>query len=72
VNLLVGLGRRFKRLPFALRWLDQSLDLKQFKRLVRSGSIISYPVLVEGGKRIVSQAEHTVLVKKYGCEVLTI
>jgi methionyl aminopeptidase len=72
VKLLVELGRRFGRLPFALRWLDQSLDLKQFKRLVRSGSIVTYPVLVEGGKRIVSQAEHTVLVKKYGCEVLTI
>jgi methionyl aminopeptidase len=71
-KLLIELERRFRRLPFALRWLDQSPDLKQFKRLVRSGSIISYPVLVEGGKKIVAQSEHTVLVKKHGCEVLTI
>lgn len=72
VNLLIELRRRFGRLPFTLRWLDQSPDSKQFRKLVRSGSIIMYPVLVEGGKKKVAQAEHTVLVKKYGCDVLTI
>ncbi len=71
-KLLFELRRRFGGLPFALRWLGENPDVKQFRKLVRSGSIISYPVLVEGGKKIVAQAEHTVLVKKYGCEVLTI
>jgi methionyl aminopeptidase len=71
-KLLVELRKRFGRLPFALRWLDESPDAKQFRKLVRSGSVISYPVLVESGKRIVAQAEHTILVKKYGCEVLTV
>jgi methionyl aminopeptidase len=72
VKLLTELRRRFGKLPFALRWFDLDLDLKQFRKLVRSGSIASYPVLVEGGKRIVAQAEHTVLVKKHECDVLTI
>jgi methionyl aminopeptidase len=66
------LKKRFGKLPFALRWLSSDFDLKQFKRLVKSGSVISYPVLVEAGRKIVAQAEHTVLVTKYGCEVLTI
>ncbi len=70
-ELLTVLKKRFGILPFCLRWLGSDFNLKQFKRLIRSGSVISYPVLVEAGKRIVAQAEHTVLVKKYGCDVLT-
>jgi methionine aminopeptidase len=71
-KLLFELRKRFGQLPFAIRWLDESPDAKQFRKLVRTGSIVSYPVLVESGKKIVAQAEHTVLVKKYGCEVLTV
>jgi methionyl aminopeptidase len=71
-ELLTVLRKRFSRLPFALRWLSSDFDLKRFRRLIRSGSVISYPVLVEAGKSVVAQAEHTVLVKKYGCDVLTI
>lgn len=71
-KLLIDLKRRFGKLPFAFRWLDPDLDLKQFKKLVKSGSIISYPVLIESGKKRVAQAEHTVLVKKCDCDVLTI
>jgi methionyl aminopeptidase len=65
------LRRRFGSLPFALRWLDPEVDEKQLRKLVKMGMLIDYPVLVEAGKKIVAQAEHTVLVKKYGCEVLT-
>jgi methionyl aminopeptidase len=71
-DLFSVLKKRFGKLPFALRWLSSDFDQKQFKRLIKTGSLISYPVLVEAGRKIVAQAELTVLVKKYGCEVLTI
>jgi methionine aminopeptidase len=39
--------------------------------LLASKSIMSYPVFVEVSKKPVAQAEHTVLLKDEGCEVLT-
>jgi methionyl aminopeptidase len=65
------LRRKFGRLPFALRWLDQEVDARRFKKLLKEGLLTKYPVLEEASKKIVAQAEHTVLVKKYDCEVLT-
>jgi len=64
----------YEGLPFTKRWLEFSeikvrLALKQFEQL---GIIKSYPPLIDIGKGIVSQAEHTVLVTKDGCEVLTV
>ena len=64
----------YEGLPFTKRWLEFSeikvrLALKQFEQL---GIIKSYPPLIDIGKGIVSQAEHTVLVTKAGCEVLTV
>jgi methionine aminopeptidase len=32
---------------------------------------MGYPVFVEVSKKIVAQAEHTVLITEKGCEVLT-
>lgn len=63
--------KKFGNLPFALRWIDHNIDEKPFKKLLKEGFLVGYPVLVEAGGKIVAQAEHTVLVKKYGCEVLT-
>ncbi len=65
---------RYGALPFARRWLDTqvaSLDRRVFDRLVSSKILDSYPVLVEKTGGPVAQAEHTVLVTKDGCEVLT-
>lgn len=64
----------YEGLPFTKRWLEfpeikVRLALKQFEQL---GIIKSYPPLVDINKGIVSQAEHTVLVTKDGCEVLTV
>ncbi|NYT00278.1 MAG: type II methionyl aminopeptidase [Methanocellales archaeon] len=61
----------YKMLPFAKRWLPQTrLDfiLNQFER---SGIVYSYPVLKDDAGGLVSQAEHTVIVEKGGCLVIT-
>jgi methionyl aminopeptidase len=70
-ELFNNLRRRFKSLPFALRWVGGDVDRGQFKRLLKEGLLTQYPVLVEASKKIVAQSEHTVLVRKYNCEVLT-
>jgi methionyl aminopeptidase len=65
---------RYGTLPFARRWLERELpqrDLKVFDSLVSGRVLSSYPVLKEKTGGPVAQAEHTVLVTKDGCEVLT-
>ncbi len=73
--LLKFIEDNFRTLPFAERWLQQVLPKAQysvaFKELLASKSIMGYPVFVEVTRKTVAQAEHTVLVKKNGCEVLT-
>lgn len=64
----------YNGLPFAKRWLKfpemkLRVTLRMFEQL---GIIRSFPPLVDTGKGLVSQAEHTVLVTKEGCEVLTV
>ena len=68
--------KTYRTLPFASRWLYSSLGKavveEGFSEAVKSKCIAGYPVLVEASGRIVTQAEHTVIVKENGCEVLTI
>jgi methionyl aminopeptidase len=65
----------FRTLPFAERWLTGVVNKEQhktaFKELLMSKAIMSYPVFVEVSKKPVAQAEHTILLKDDGCEVLT-
>jgi methionyl aminopeptidase len=62
-------------LPFAERWLIGVLPQEQhkaaFKELQTSKSVMKYPVFIEASKKPVAQAEHTLLIKENGCEVLT-
>jgi len=61
-------------LPFPERWFK---DLNQFKmkmalrELRQRDALHAYPVLHEAEKALVSQAEHTVIVEKDGCNVTT-
>jgi methionyl aminopeptidase len=68
--------RTYRTLPFASRWLYSSLGKTLvedgFSEAVRAKCISGYPVLVEASGRIVTQAEHTVVVRENGCEILTI
>jgi methionyl aminopeptidase len=65
------IAHEFKTLPFAARWLVSKFPKAQelIKRFALTGTIQSYPVLVERERGVVSQAEHTFIVKKNGCEV---
>ena len=74
-KMLKHIEVNFRTLPFAERWLIGVVPKERhnvaFKELLASKSIMSYPVFVEASKKPVAQAEHTVLLKDDGCEVLT-
>jgi methionyl aminopeptidase len=74
-KLLKFIESNFRTLPFAERWLigviPKDVHKAAFKELLSSKSIAGYPVFVEASSRPVAQAEHTLLIKKDGCEVLT-
>jgi methionyl aminopeptidase len=65
----------FRTLPFAERWVIGVVSKEKYKEafqeLIRSKSIMGYPVFVEASKKPVAQAEHTLLIKENDCEVLT-
>jgi methionine aminopeptidase len=42
-----------------------------FKELLSIKAVMGYPVFVEASRKPVAQAEHTLLIKEEGCEVLT-
>jgi methionyl aminopeptidase len=61
----------YRTLPFAARWLDVPRTEMALRRLKQQDVIHGYPVLKEADGRLVSQAEHTVVVTEDGCEVTT-
>ncbi|MEM2096020.1 MAG: type II methionyl aminopeptidase [Candidatus Caldarchaeum sp.] len=71
--LVKTLEKRFEGLPYSLRWLkdmgEDAIGLHQ--KLVKQGGVKAYPMLVEKTGKPVAQAEHTVLVEKGGCVVIT-
>lgn len=75
-KLLGFIKSEYKTLPFAERWLWKHFPAKEFQpaffQLLDSKSVMAYSVLVEAGGCVVTQAEHTVLVKEGSCDVLTI
>jgi methionyl aminopeptidase len=68
--------RTYRTLPFASRWLYSSLGKTVvddgFSEAVKARCISGYPVLVEASGKVVTQAEHTVIVRENGCEVLAV
>jgi methionyl aminopeptidase len=69
------LWNKFKTLPFAMRWLVKDYDepalRKTIEYLIKRKNIRSYPILVEGNNKIVSQAEHTIFIKDNLSYVIT-
>ncbi len=62
--------------PFAERWLGKDFPSKMLrsvglKELLSVQAIQGYPVLMEHGKGMVAQFEHTILITDNGCRVLT-
>ncbi len=74
-HLLNFIESNFSTLPFSERWLKDVLSQEHysaaFRELIRCKCLMGYPIYVEASEKPVAQAEHTVLVEKDGCEVLT-
>ncbi len=64
-----------KTLPFAARWFTKKISPMKLDLVLRDmvfrKILKDYPTLHEKEKGIVSQFEHTVIVTKNGCEVIT-
>lgn len=74
-EFIIYLWDRFKTLPFALRWLvndfAESKTREMLDYLIKKKNIRSYPILVEGNNKIVSQAEHTVFISENLSYIIT-
>jgi len=75
-KVLIHILDNYGLLPFAERWLHKEFKSKlivnaTLREMVEKGMLKTYPVLKEAGDGLVAQFEHTVLVNKDGCEVLT-
>ncbi len=66
--------QKFNTLPFAQRWVSKIFPNHYdmvIKKLRFHGMISQYPQLIEKNHGIVTQKEHTIIVKDGGCEVTT-
>ncbi|MGB4362717.1 MAG: type II methionyl aminopeptidase [Methanothermobacter tenebrarum] len=74
-NVLKKIKEEYKSLPFAKRWLTEYFDPKRLnasmRLLIQSRAIYPYHVLREKSGALVSQAEHTIIVEKDSCKVIT-
>jgi methionyl aminopeptidase len=74
-QLLDYIEKNFRTLPFAERWLQDIVPDEHYRDafhgLLSSKAIVDYPIFVEVSRKPVAQAEHTVLIVKDGCVVLT-
>lgn len=67
------LVKNFKTLPFAERWTTNLFENNEtiLRRLTFLGMVKHYPQLIDAGRGIVTQKEHTVIITDEGCEVTT-
>jgi methionyl aminopeptidase len=74
-KVLNQIKTEYKILPFAQRWLSNNFEEKRLnatmRQLIRSRAVYPYHVLREKSGAWVSQAEHTVIVEKDGCQIIT-
>jgi methionyl aminopeptidase len=74
-KVLAYIQKNFSTLPFASRWLAPAFDRDVAKTalidLIKHKCVSAYPVLVEQSGNPVAQSEHTVLVNKDNCTILT-
>lgn len=74
-QLLDYIETNFRTLPFAERWLQGIVPNEHYRDafhgLLSSKAIMYYPIFIEASRKPVAQAEHTVLIVKDGCVILT-
>jgi methionyl aminopeptidase len=73
--LLDYIRKNFMTLPFTERWLTKFMSSNRYKKafseLLSSKAVVGYPVFVEASRKVVAQAEYTVMIVQDGCDVLT-
>ncbi|MFQ5815372.1 MAG: type II methionyl aminopeptidase [Candidatus Hydrothermarchaeaceae archaeon] len=74
-SLLRHAKENYGNLPFAERWISHLMPKLRLnmalRQLVSTKALYAYRILREKERGLISQAEHTVLVNKGGCEVIT-
>ena len=70
-QILDTVTEKYRTLPFAARWFDAPRTEMALRRLKQQDVVHGYPVLKEEDGRLVSQAEHTLIVTEDGCEITT-
>lgn len=73
-RILQAVAKNYPYTPFAERWLAKETGERThlaLQQLLKQVLIKSYPQLIEAGRGMVAQHEHTVLITEDGCEVLT-
>ena len=73
-TLLHGIEENFGTLAFARRWLDDvghPRHLMGLKNLVDNDLVQPYPPLVDVKGSVVTQMEHTILIKPTGKEIVS-
>jgi methionyl aminopeptidase len=74
-RLLDYIRKNFLTLPFTERWLTKFMASSGYKtafsEILSSKAVVGYPVFVEASRKVVAQAEYTIMIVKDGCVVLT-
>lgn len=75
-EFLTYLWNKFRTMPFALRWILNGYEEVEARRmldiLIKKRNIHSYPILVEGKNKFVTQAEHTIIPLDGSTQVITL
>jgi methionyl aminopeptidase len=75
-EFLEYLWNKFKTLPFTMRWVLASYEEKMARQfletLIKRKNIHSYPILLEGNKKVVAQAEHTLIPLNASTRIITL
>jgi methionyl aminopeptidase len=75
-DILSYVKENYNTLPFAERWISHLLPrfklTQALKQLIFTKAIYAYHILREKERGLVSQAEHTVIVTKDGCTIITL
>ncbi len=72
-SLIAEIHGEFRFMPFSERWVARRNPKPEraMKRLLKHGSVATYPILSEVKGGMVSQCEHTVIILEKGCTVTT-
>lgn len=74
-KMLHEIAENYRNLPFAGRWLEETIKTRQFnvilRNLISSRALYPYHVLREKSNARVAQAEHTIIVEPDGCQIIT-